>query len=89
MDGQRLDIRLTINRDGVPVFEGETNTAKIHRTLTGLVDYLARYNDFARGAVLLTGTGIVPPDDFSLQDEDEVLIEIEGIGLLRNFARQM
>jgi len=37
----------------------------------------------------LTGTGIVPGDDFSLQDGDEVLIEIEGIGILRNLVRQM
>jgi 2-dehydro-3-deoxy-D-arabinonate dehydratase len=89
VDAQDLSIRLTIQRDSTAVFYGETSTTHIHRDLTELVGYLARYNDFPFGAVLLTGTGIVPDDVFTLQDGDEVLIEIEAIGLLRNVVKQM
>jgi 2-dehydro-3-deoxy-D-arabinonate dehydratase len=89
VDAQSLSIRLTIQRDSTAVFYGETSTAHIHRNLTELVGYLARYNDFPFGAVLLTGTGIVPDDAFTLQDGDEVDIEIEAIGLLRNVVKQM
>jgi 2-dehydro-3-deoxy-D-arabinonate dehydratase len=84
-----LSIRLTILRSGKPVFEGETGTAKIHRELSELVAYLGRYQDFPHGVVLLTGTGIVPADDFTLHDGDEVHIEIQGIGTLRNSVKQM
>jgi len=89
VDGQNLTIRMAIYRENAPVFQGETSTAKIHRSLAELASYLARYNDFPCGAVLLTGTGIVPGDDFTLQDGDEVSIEIEAIGTLRNSVRQM
>jgi len=86
---QHLSIRMTIYRDGALVFQGETNTAKMYRNLAELVGYLARHNDFPHGAVLLTGTGIVPDDDFTLWDGDEVSIVIETIGILRNPVRQM
>ena len=89
VDGQHLTISMTIRRHGAPVFQGEVSTAKMRRSLTELVGYLARYNDFPYGAVLLTGTGIVPDDDFTLWDGDEVSIEIETIGILRNPVRQM
>ena len=89
VDGQELTIRLTIGRAGEPVFQGETTTAKINRPLTQLAEYLGRYDDYPHGAVLLTGTGIVPGDDFTLQDGDEVSIEIEGIGTLYNVVKQM
>jgi 2-dehydro-3-deoxy-D-arabinonate dehydratase len=88
-DGLELSIHMVIQRGGSVVFQGETSTAKIHRSLTELADYLGRYYDFPYGAVLLTGTGIVPGDDFTLEDEDEVSIEIEGVGTLRNPVRQM
>ncbi len=89
MDARNLGIRMTIRRDGTPVFQGETNVAKMHRRLDELADWLGRHNDFPYGAVLLTGTGIVPGDDFTLQDGDEVDIEIEAIGVLHNVARRM
>jgi 2-dehydro-3-deoxy-D-arabinonate dehydratase len=89
VDGHCLDIQLTIYRGGAPVFQGGTNTSKIHRSLTELAGHLGRYDDFFSGAVLLTGTGVVPGDEFTLQDKDEVIIEIEGIGVLRNTVRQM
>ena len=89
VDAQNLAIRLTIHRGGVPAYQGETSTAHIHRSLVELVGYLARYQDFRCGAMLLTGTGIVPGDDFTLADGDAVSIEIESIGLLRNSVLQM
>jgi 2-dehydro-3-deoxy-D-arabinonate dehydratase len=89
VDAQNLTVRMAIRRGGAPVFRGETCTAKVHRSLAELVGYLARYNDFPHGAVLLTGTGIVPGDDFTLRDGDEVVIEVERIGTLRNPVRQM
>ena len=61
----------------------------MRRSPTELAGYLARYNDFPDGAVLLTGTGIVPGDEFTLQDGDDVAIEIESLGVLRNTVRQM
>lgn len=88
-DARHLDIRLDIRRAGRTAFHGETNTAKFHRAFEELADWLGRYDDFPNGAALLTGTGIVPGDDLTLQDGDEVLIEIEGIGILRNPVRQM
>jgi 2-dehydro-3-deoxy-D-arabinonate dehydratase len=56
----------------------------MRRTVEELVDWLFRENDFPQGVVLLTGTGIIPPDDFTLQPGDQVAIEIEGIGALNN-----
>ena len=80
---------MSIRRGGETIFSGETNTARMHRGFEGLVEYLGRYNDFSRGVVLLTGTGIVPGDDFTLQDGDEVAIGIESIGTLCNRVKQM
>jgi 2-dehydro-3-deoxy-D-arabinonate dehydratase len=91
-DGQSandLAVAMTISRGGKVVFEGETTTAKLHRRLDELVGYLARYNDFPHGVLLLTGTGIVPGDDFTLQNRDEVHIKIDAIGVLRNVVKQM
>lgn len=89
VDLQSLTIQLTIRSEGDVVFRGETNTAKMRRGPKELATYLGQYNDFPHGALLMTGTGIVPEDDFSLQEGDDVLIEIETVGLLRNFAKQM
>ena len=89
LDGQNLAIRLTISRDNAPVFEGTTNTNRMQRRLVDLAAWLGRDNDFPAGALLLTGTGIVPGDEFTLHDGDDVAIEIEGIGVLHNHVRQM
>ncbi len=89
VDPTNLDIALQILRGGEVVFQGETNTSQIHRSLEQLAEYLGRYYDFPYGAVLLTGTCIVPGDDFTLTDGDEVVIEIEKIGTLRNPVKQM
>jgi 2-dehydro-3-deoxy-D-arabinonate dehydratase len=78
------DIAIDIRRGGTSVFAGTTSTAQINRPLAELRDYLGRCKRFPRGAVLLSGTGVVPPDDFTLQPGDEVRITIEPIGELVN-----
>jgi 2-dehydro-3-deoxy-D-arabinonate dehydratase len=77
-------IRLNIRRAGKSVFSGETTVGQIKRRFEELADFLFRSQLFPHGAVLLTGTGIVPPETFTLQARDVVDIEITGIGLLRN-----
>lgn len=84
VDPTALAIRLEIERAGEIVFEGSTRTDQMARSFTELIGYLGRENEFTQGVVLLTGTGIVPPDDFTLADGDIITIEIEGIGTLRN-----
>jgi 2-dehydro-3-deoxy-D-arabinonate dehydratase len=77
-------VRSTIVRGGAPVFSGETRLGNIKRSFEELAAYLCRSQSFPNGAVLLTGTGIVPPDDFTLHEHDVVEIEIAPIGVLRN-----
>ncbi len=79
-----LTIQLIIRRDGQVAFTDETSTAQMHRTFDDLVRYLRRCNEFPHGVLLMTGTGIIPPSDFTLEDGDDVEIVIEGIGSLRN-----
>lgn len=77
-------IRLSIARDGQTAYEGQTSTSQMRRALEDLVSYLFRELTFPDGVFLMTGTGIVPPDDWTLQSGDLVTIEIEGIGTLVN-----
>ena len=65
-------------------FDGSTPLTAMARPLDGLVDWLARENHFPNGVLLMTGTGIVPPDDFTLTPGDQVDITITGIGTLSN-----
>ena len=81
---RQWDIELQITRGHQPVFAGQTSVSRIHRRFTELADYLFRSQRFPYGVILLTGTGIIPPDDFTLQAGDEVEIHIGGIGALRN-----
>ncbi|MFL5807657.1 MAG: fumarylacetoacetate hydrolase family protein [Roseiflexaceae bacterium] len=83
-DPTDLTIRLEIQRAGATIFSGEVSTSKIVRSYADLIAYLGRDNLFPDGAVLLTGTGVVPPDSTTLEDGDEVAITIAGIGALRN-----
>jgi 2-dehydro-3-deoxy-D-arabinonate dehydratase len=78
------EIGLEIRRDGNVIFSGETSTSAMKRTIADLVRYLGRDQVFAAGCVLLTGTGIVPPADVTLDDGDVVTIRIEGLGELTN-----
>jgi len=77
-------IHLNIERKGVQVFEGETSVGQIKRNFGELVEYLFRSQKFPNGAILLTGTGVVPPDTFTLQVHDKIRISISGIGVLEN-----
>ena len=82
--GVDTTISLTIERSGSTVFAGETVVGQIKRTFDELVEYLFRDNSFPAGAYVMTGTGIVPGDDFTLQPGDVVAISIDGIGTLEN-----
>ena len=77
-------IAIEILRHGKAVFSGTTALTELKRKMTTLVEYLYRDNEYANGCFLLTGTGIVPPDDFTLQEQDEIRITIAGIGTLIN-----
>lgn len=77
-------ITLSIERRGEEVFQGETSVGEMARDLEDLISWLGKENDFPSGAVLLTGTGVVPPDEFTLEDGDIVSIDISGIGTLIN-----
>jgi 2-dehydro-3-deoxy-D-arabinonate dehydratase len=83
-DPAGLVISLSVRRAGEVVFSGRTDTGEIVRPLAELVDWLYREQDFPQGAVLSTGTGIVPGLDFSLTPGDEVTVAVDGIGELTN-----
>jgi 2-dehydro-3-deoxy-D-arabinonate dehydratase len=79
-----IGITLEISRGGTTIHRGETSIARMARRFEDLIDWLGRDNHFPHGVILLTGTGIVPPDDFSLRADDVVRITIDGIGTLVN-----
>ena len=81
-------IRLEIERAGKVEFSGATTLAELKRKPTVLVEYLFRENNFPAGAYLMTGTGIVPPDSFTLASGDRVRITIDPIGTLENIVIQ-
>lgn len=84
LDLEATTIELSITRDGSEVFSGNTNLGQMARTFDDLVSWLYRENDIPTGAFLMTGTGIVPDDDFTLEDGDSVSITIAGVGTLTN-----
>jgi 2-dehydro-3-deoxy-D-arabinonate dehydratase len=80
-----FDIELRIvSPDGELLFAGQTSTANMRRSFTELIEFLRRDNPLPAGTVLLTGTGIVPPDDVTLAPGQTVEIHVAGIGTLRN-----
>ncbi|MGA7341202.1 MAG: fumarylacetoacetate hydrolase family protein [Terracidiphilus sp.] len=81
-------IRIEIERAGTTAFQGETTLAELKRSPAVLVDYLFRENIFPAGAYLMTGTGIVPPDSFTLASGDRIRIAIDPIGTLENVVVQ-
>jgi 2-dehydro-3-deoxy-D-arabinonate dehydratase len=83
-DIRSATIRCSITRGGATVFGGETKISQIKRPFEELVGYLFRNQTFPSGVILLTGTGIVPANEFSLIPGDSVRIEIDGIGVLEN-----
>jgi 2-dehydro-3-deoxy-D-arabinonate dehydratase len=81
-------IRMQIERAGKTVFDGSTSIDKMARTFKDLIAWLGKETSFPSGVILLTGTGIVPPDDFTLAVADVVHIDIAGIGRLTNLVEQ-
>jgi 2-dehydro-3-deoxy-D-arabinonate dehydratase len=84
LDLAGTSIVLTISRGGKQAFRGETTLGQLNRKLPELAEWLGKENEFPTGAFLLTGTGIIPPDDFTLENGDSVSIEVTGIGVLTN-----
>jgi 2-dehydro-3-deoxy-D-arabinonate dehydratase len=82
-------IDLEILRAKRAVFQGATTLAQLKRTPAKLAEFLYRENAFPHGCFLFTGTGIVPPDTFTLAPRDEVRISITGIGTLSNVVEQL
>lgn len=82
---EAFEIRMRIQDDsGRELFAGETSTARMKRSFGELVEFLLHDNPVPAGSVLLTGTGLVPPDDFTLEPGNVVEIEVPGIGTLVN-----
>ena len=88
-DPYALQMTCTITRDGKTRFEGSVSTAKLHRKIETLVEYLLRANQVPLGSVLLTGTGIIVTEDDALAAGDTVTIRIPEIGELSNPAVQV
>lgn len=88
-EARSWQITLAVERAGAVVFDGETSVALVKRSFDELVRFLLRCQSFPHGAVLLTGTGIVPPDEFTLQEGDLVRIGISGIGVLVNSVMEV
>jgi len=84
LDRQATKITLRIERGGAVVFAGETNLDQMKRSFEELIDWLFRDNSFPEGAILLTGTGVVPPNEFTLAAGDLVTISVTGLGTLVN-----
>ncbi|HEY1794024.1 MAG TPA: fumarylacetoacetate hydrolase family protein [Opitutaceae bacterium] len=77
-------IKLCIERGGAAAFEGGVMVGQIKRPFCELAQYLGRSQTFRHGVFLFTGTGVVPPDGFTLQPGDCIRIEVSGIGALEN-----
>jgi 2-dehydro-3-deoxy-D-arabinonate dehydratase len=83
-DPRSAAIELEIHRDGERIFAGATSVTEMKRNFEELVAALFGELSFPAGAVLLTGTGVVPPDEITLQDGDRVRIAVEGVGVLEH-----
>jgi 2-dehydro-3-deoxy-D-arabinonate dehydratase len=82
-----LGISVRVSRDGIAAWDAHTNTSLLHRRFHDMVDHLYRSNTFPEGAVLSTGTGLVPELTFTLEPGDVVLVTVDGIGTLVNYVR--
>lgn len=80
-------IQLAIKRNNAVVFEGNIAISQMKRTPQELVSFIYRESSFPHGCLIMTGTGIVPGSDFTLQSNDEIKISIEGIGELVNTVK--
>jgi 2-dehydro-3-deoxy-D-arabinonate dehydratase len=86
---ENLAIKLLIKRNGSTAFQGETKTGLMKRKIPELLEFLTRDNPVPAGSACMTGTGIVPPDEFALRQDDLVEISIDNVGVLRNPVRQL
>jgi len=85
-DPYALEMTCTVTRDGRELFSGSTSTSRLHRRVETLIEYLLRSNRVPAGSVLLTGTGIIVPQEAALAPGDVVTIRIPEIGELSNAA---
>lgn len=83
-DPQKLGVTLIIERDGKQAFKGEANTSEMKRDCAYLVDWLVRHNSIPDGTSVMTGTGTIPPPEFTLAAGDVIYVAIENIGTLTN-----
>lgn len=88
-DPHNVKMTLTIEREGDVAFTGSTSTDQMVRSCEELAEFFRRYNYIPESVALLTGTSIIPPDDFTLEEGDLVSIEIENIGTLQNPVEQL
>jgi len=79
-----LNISCVVRRGLEVIFQGEVSTSRLKRSFRELISFLGRDNRFPNGVFLMTGTGIIPPEGFTLLEGDLVEISIEGLGTLRN-----
>ncbi len=83
-DHQNLSVQMKIFRNNAEVFSGECNTSQMKRNCNYLLNWLLRHNDILDGTAVMTGTGIIPPPEFTLMPADKILITIENLGTLEN-----
>ena len=83
---RETSIDITITRDGASVFNGSTSLTQMKRNFEELAGYLFRDNAFPQGCYLLTGTGIIPPGEFTLHSGDNIRITVAGLGTLENIV---
>ncbi len=88
-DPHDVSVELTVERDGEVAFSEGTSTSQMVRTCEELADYFRRYNHVPETTALLTGTSIIPPDDFTLREGDVVNIEVENVGTLVNTVERL
>jgi 2-dehydro-3-deoxy-D-arabinonate dehydratase len=85
----QTSIQMSVRRNNVEVFSGETQIANMKQTFDNLREHLFRSNSFPNGCYLMTGTGIVPGDDFTLESQDEISITVDQVGILINVIECM
>lgn len=83
-DPENAELAMEIERNGTSVFSGSASTSEMVRSFTELVNYYGKHDTLPEWGVLLTGTTIVPDDDFSLRPHDVVEVKMDAIGTLRN-----
>jgi len=89
IDPGNVELAMTIKRGGEVVFEGRANTSQLKYPIAYFHEFLTRYNPLPPASAVLTGTGVMTPAGFALQEGDEVIIEAEPFGRLVNRARRL